>query len=287
MNEQEKKNRRVGLLTSAGIHVLIFVLLFFVIAWRAPDPPLPEFGIELNFGLDDQGSGDIQPETPVGEDGESTKTETAVEPAASNPTEVTEDLKEPVVDKVIEQAVSKTESPVTAKEKQQTTATQVTKKKESAPVKTEATVPAKEIPAVVAPAETPKKGEPGSQGDNVAKTGDKGSAEGKLDAKALYGTPGGGGGGTGMNLQMSGWAWAEQLQLPELPKNEESGRVLFEIECDVNGDITRVTTLERTLSPKAEQLIKDFIRKNSLIRTAGGDVPAVSKGKIVFSLKMN
>ena len=68
MEMQEKKNRRAGILTSVGIHAALFLTFFFMMAWRAPNPPLPEYGIELNFGLDNQGSGDVQPETPVGDE---------------------------------------------------------------------------------------------------------------------------------------------------------------------------------------------------------------------------
>ena len=63
---QEQKNRRIALITSLGVHAVVLLLLLFMVAWRTPNPPLPEFGIELNFGMDTQGSGDIQPETPVG-----------------------------------------------------------------------------------------------------------------------------------------------------------------------------------------------------------------------------
>ena len=66
----EKRNNRIGWITSVGIHAAVFLLLFFMVAWRAPNPPLPEYGIELNFGLDDQGSGDLQPQTPVGNNAE-------------------------------------------------------------------------------------------------------------------------------------------------------------------------------------------------------------------------
>jgi protein TonB len=67
--EQEQKNKRIAALSTAGIQVLVVFLLFVIIAWRAPNPPLPEYGIELNFGLDAEGSGDVQPETPVGNEG--------------------------------------------------------------------------------------------------------------------------------------------------------------------------------------------------------------------------
>lgn len=286
MSDQEKKNRAIGFWASLGIHAGLFLVLFFVVAWRAPDPPLPEYGIELNFGLDDQGTGDVQPEEPVGDTGESETAEAVTEPVPEQATETATETKEPAEEKEVTPVPSKIESPVTVKE----TKKPVSESKE--PAKTEAKTPKKETP-VTTPAETTKeavaedaskKGEAASQGDNANKTGDKGSEQGTLDAKSLYGTPGGGGGGTGMNLQMTGWAWAEQPTIPQLPDNE-NGKVVFEIECDESGEITRITSVERTLSPRAEQLLKDMIRKNSLVRTSGGKVPERSTGRFVFVLR--
>lgn len=283
---QEKKNRNLGLWTSLGVHAGLFLVLFFVVAWRAPDPPLPEYGIELNFGLDDQGSGDIQPEDAAGDAGESVTSESVAEQVPEQQADTPAETSEAAEEKEVTPVPSKTESPVTVKEAKKP----VTESKE--PAEAEAKKPTKES-TVTTPAETTKetaaeestrKGEATSQGDDTNKTGDKGSEEGKLDAKALYGTPGGGGGGTGMNLQMSGWTWADTPTIPQLPDNE-NGKIVFEIECDDNGDITGITSLERTLSPKAEQLLKDMIRKNSLVRTSGGKVPERSKGRIVFVLR--
>lgn len=285
MSELEKRNRRTGLITSGGIHAALFLILFFTIAWRAPDPPLPEYGIELNFGLDDQGGGDIQPDKPVGNQGDKELTETSQQESNSDSKEnVDSQTNEPIVQKEAEQPVSKIESPVATEVEKKVVTPQEKKLSESSTKKAVESEYKKVVPKEGAATETLKKGEVGSQGDDVNKTGDKGNPEGKLDAKALYGTPGGGGGGTGLNLQMSGWAWADQHVMPEIPDNE-NGRVVFEIECDDNGDITGITTLERSLSPRAEQLLKDVIRRNSLRRTSGGKVPMRSKGTIIFVLK--
>ncbi|MGC4022954.1 MAG: hypothetical protein QM734_13925 [Cyclobacteriaceae bacterium] len=62
----DHKNKRIAFLVSTGLHASLFLTFFFLISWRAPYPPAPEYGVELNFGLDDQGGGDIQPESPVG-----------------------------------------------------------------------------------------------------------------------------------------------------------------------------------------------------------------------------
>ncbi len=284
MDEQEKRNRRAGLLTSLGIHAAVLAVLFFVVAWRAPDPPLPEYGIELNFGLDDQGGGEIQPDKPVGDEGESHLPESVDQPTEATSEEADKSNEEPAAE-AAEQAVSKTESPVTVKEEKKVTPpAKEPVKTETQPVKKDAAETAsKEAPKVTAPADATKKGDAASQGDEPGKTGDKGSAEGTLDAKALYGTPGGAG-GTGTGLQMTGWNWAEDPTIPELPDNE-NGRIIFEIKCDANGDITAIETIERTLSPRAEQLLKDMIRKNSLVRTSGGKVPEESKGRFVFVLR--
>ena len=276
MVKQEKRNHRIGLLASLGIHLVLFFIFLFLIAWRAPNPPLPEYGIELNFGLDDQGGGEIQPETPVGNEVENLAdpaTQQSTLPTATEQTEL-QDTKES------EHALSNLESPVSLKEEKKKpvqkneTLEPVLKEELKAEFKKKINTAESEL----------KKGEAGSHGDDVSNVGDKGSPEGKLDAKALYGTPGGGGGGTGMNLQMAGWSWADQPRIPELPDNE-NGKVVFEIECDDNGDIIGITTMERSLSPRAEQILKEEIRKNSLVRTSGGRVPERSKGRIIFILK--
>ena len=65
-DEQEKKQRKIAWVTSLGVHGILLLLLLVIVAWRAPNPPLPEYGIELNLGMDVQGGGPTQPETPVG-----------------------------------------------------------------------------------------------------------------------------------------------------------------------------------------------------------------------------
>lgn len=283
MDDREVRNRNVGWLTSLGIHAVVALLLFFVIAWRAPDPPLPEYGIELNFGLDNQGSGDVQPDQPVGDQGDA-KTEETSQEASTDASEVENSATtdEKIAEKAVE-TVAKTESPVSVKEEKKaaTPANEVVK----APIKEASETPKKEVTKETTTTDATKKGEAASQGDDKGKTGDKGSEQGTPNAKTIYGTPGGGGGGTGLNLSMTGWTWASPPTLPEIPDNE-NGRIVFDIECDDNGDIIGITTVERTLSPRAEQLLKEVIRKNSLTRTSDSGIAAErSRGQIVFVLR--
>lgn len=276
MTNQEKKNRNIGLITSAGIHLGLLVLFLFLLAWRAPNPPLPEFGIELNFGVDDQGSGEVQPETPP--TSEQTDQEQQEEVASSVPEEVQEQPQEQVIE-------SKQESVVPVKEEKPKEVVQKPVVEEKPKEEAKKDAPKKEETKPAASTESKKTTDSQqSQGDDTNKAGDKGNPEGTLDAKALYGKPGGGGGGDGLSLQMAGWAWDDQPKIPNLPDNED-GRIVLEIECDENGEILTITTIERGLSPQAEKLLKDEIRKRSLIRTSGGQTPERSKGRVVFILK--
>ena len=296
---REKKNKRTALLYTTAIQVVMVIALFFIVAWRAPDPPLPEYGIELNFGLDTEGFGEIQPETPVGNKGDQKE-----EQAEESKPEVQEET--PKVEEKIEevkpaevkpepQVVSKVESPVVVKEK----------KEEVKPIEKPAEKPVeKPVEAKPKEAEKPKvnpeavykpnpaqstaenktggnkEGEPGNHGDDPGKTGDKGSAQGTLDAKALYGKPGGGAGGS--SLDLSGWTWDEKPS-PNVPNNE-SGRLVFEIKVDSNGDIVSIRTLERSVSTEAEQICRRSVEKLTFSKT-GSNVPEMSTGKITFLVR--
>ena len=300
-SEQEKKNKRVALITTAGVNVLVLLILLLVVAWRAPNPPLPEYGIELNFGLDTQGSGDIQPEEPVGspQTNEEEQQESKQEESSPAPTEQqqVEEVQPEEAKPVEQQVTSKVESPVSVKEEKKEESKPIEKPKEKPvekPVEKKAEPKVEEKPKVDAnatynpnksksTAETSsnKTGQPGSQGDDANKTGDKGSPEGKLDAKALYGKSGGGGGGS--SLDLAGWEW-DTKPAPKVPDNELGGIVKFEIKVDDSGDIISIRTLERGVSLETEQACRQAIQRLTFSKT-GDNVPAISTGTITFVIR--
>ncbi|MBS1559165.1 MAG: hypothetical protein JST69_10620 [Bacteroidetes bacterium] len=286
----DKKNKRIAFAFSASIHACLFLTFFFLISWRAPYPPAPEYGVVLNYGVDDQGGGEIQPETTVGNAATDDKSGgIKADEQKTEPDPIKEEVQKSEA-KVEEKPgiVSDETSDVLVKENAKKTEVKPKEKKVETVVEKKTPVEKKPVlnkEAVYTGDKGLKKGESTlSQGDDQGKIGDKGNPQGKLDAKALYGKPGGGGGGDGFGLAMAGWEWASKPKTPDLPDNED-GRIVFEIECDEDGDIVGITTLERGLSPKAEQLLKEEIRKNSLIRTSNGKAPEKSKGKVVFLLK--
>jgi len=118
-------------------------------------------------------------------------------------------------------------------------------------------------------------------GDNTNKVGDKGDDEGDLDARALYGNKGGGG---GSSLDMSGWLW-DWVPQPNDPTSE-SGKIVFEIKIDEQGEILSVRTIERSVSPAVERIYREEVQKLTFSKTSENTQPApLSAGKITFIIK--
>lgn len=288
--QRERKNQRVAFLTSLGVHALLFVALLFLVSWQAPDPPLGSLGyggVEVNLGFDDQGFGDIQPETPVGSEG--TKEE---EPSKSEP------VKEEVVEtKPLEPEITSDdkESPVVVKEKKEEKKEEkkaVVEKPVEKPVETKKEPEKKADPNATYKSNSQtsestnkttdgKAGQAGNHGDDPGTVGDKGNPEGSLDAKSLYGNPGGGG-GNGKSLEIAGWDW-DKVPNPVVPNNE-SGRIVFEITVNSEGELERVTVSENSLGPEATKACRDAVQRLTFTRT-GTNVPALSKGKITFVVR--
>ena len=306
----EKKNRRVAAFTTAGIQGALFLMMLLIVAWRAPDPPMPEYGVELNFGLDTEGYGEVQPETPVGNEG--TEQE---DPAPAEQEEVEPEVKKEEVQKAepepvktnddIEEAVSEEESPVVVKKKEEPVKPiekpierPIEKPKEKEPEKKvekqPEVTPKVDSRAVFKPTEQPatasgngdkegaKAGQPGNHGDDPGKTGDKGNPQGTLDAKALYGTPGGGGGGSGISMSgFNGFDWPK-VQTPTLP-DEAFGVYEFIVKIDAEGTVVKVTPVQRGLSLEAQQRLRDMIQQLEFI-PKGANLPNESEGRITIKV---
>lgn len=294
-SEEEKKNKTIAAFTTAGVTGLVVLLLLLVMAWRAPNPPNPEYGIELNFGLDDRGSGAVQPREPVGTPQEQPKEveETRPEEKQAEPEEktATEDARpsEPTPNE--QQVTTKQESPVSVKEE----------KKEEKPVEKPKEKPAekkvetkKEEQPKIDPkatynpntsktenSSTTKSGKEGSQGDDTNKAGDKGNPQGTVDAKALYGKSGGGDGGPSLNLD--GWDW-DEIPRPVTPNNE-SGRIVFRIKVDSNGELLRYDVIEKSVSPEVERACVQAIQRLTFSKKPGAVVPPETTGTITFVIR--
>lgn len=299
--EKDRKNKQVGILISVSSHLAVILLFIFLVAWRAPNPPLPEFGIELNFGNSDQGTGEVQPTTNAAESekNEEAKPDTPPEEVVENPEETVEDTPAEEVNDTTE-PVEETTNEVTEEVTAPAEIKPVTANPTSDPVNKPAEKPV-EDKKVEEKKETPKppkvlypgnkKGAAGTtgntsnptnanQGDKTDALGDQGDKEGDLDARALYGNAGGGG---GTSLEMAGWQWDFK---PDPKENTtESGKIVFLITIDERGEVTSVKPDTYTVSASLMKLYQAEVEKLTFTKTSSGPAPPSSQGKITFLIE--
>lgn len=286
---EEKKNERKGMYISLGVHGTLLLLFFFLLAWREPDPPIPEYGIELNFGIDNQGSGTVQQQapvtpTPTEEISETIETEeqtevvenlTEEEAAEQTPTEVlVEEVSSETVEEVVAEDIN---SPNVVEE--------VSEEIVETDENTEPMVEEQISETVVEESVTDPAANTGgaNQGDNDEEVGDQGDPEGEVDERSLYGNPGGGG---GASLDMSGWTW-DYIPAPN-DQSDENGRIVFSITIDDNGEILSIRTLQKTVTPVVERIYKEEVERLTFSTTNDNSRPAASSsGTITFVIKSN
>lgn len=319
MSDQEKKDKKFSVIMSVVVHGSIIAALLFLVAWRQPDPPTPEYGIELNLGFDAAGSGEIERETQAQID--DTENDTPPESEQETEEQVEETVEEtPVVEKVEEpvkpkqevakevakeapkeqvksEVVQEKESDVKVEEKK---VEEVVEKKEEA--KKEEKKPVEEKKEEVKPKPKPvvdqraimgggqksesesKEAASNNQGKEVDKRGNMGDPKGKATANGSQ--PGGA--DLGVSLSLEGWKW----QKPPAEKDDSQieGIIKFRIEVDDRGTVVNVTKIPGTTI--SDNTIIEFYKKQveklAFIQTDPSKMAAnVSRGEITFVIKTN
>lgn len=219
--QEENKNKVVGAVVAVGVHAILLLVFFFVVAWTIPNPPLPGApgGMEINLGFTDAGMGDIQTN--------------AEETTEETPTE------EVIPEEVPEEAIVSEEKILTSDMASPHEVKAVEKEKK------EKTEPVKEKKEVVDAKNTfPNKKSSESDGNKNVK-GDQGNPDGNPDTRNMFpgGGKGNGGGnqvgdgpgGNGASMDMPGWAWDDKPS--KVDPTSESGYVIFEFYIDEEGTV--------------------------------------------------
>jgi protein TonB len=295
-SQKEKNNKVIAAASTLGMYSVLFLILVFTIAWRAPYPPIPGGGgVELILGTDEEGFGAI-PDEPIGSElPEQKKEEQQPDPQPEQPKEETKPVEQEPEDKEV--VTSTEESPVTVKKeepkKKEEKKTEPVKPIEK-PIKEE---PKKELPKTEYDPNKNKsttdntKGTPGNKGDDKGTTGDKGNPNGLPKGKEYEGNLGTGGAGKGgsggVDLQMTGWEWVEKPVAPKATEQDQfSGQVVFVFVVDETGAFTSIKRESGNLSFELEKKCKEAIEKTSLYKISDGTAAPRTTGRVVFKLKV-
>jgi periplasmic protein TonB len=302
----ENKNKRDAALKTAAYSITLLLLMWFVKIFDGSDLPKPDYGIELNFGTSDIGSGDVQ---TFNEPNNSPERHESAPPAAKEPNpepakavalppKVTpEKIKTPPSTDI----TSKVESPVKVKASENTKpAVQPVK---TAPVKPVEPKPEPAKPAPVADAgslytksgsktggngTTGTTSRPGGNNNGDGKPGeigDKGVPEGKIDAPLYKGRTGSGNptpASSGSGLQLTGWKWSRTPVVED--DSDETGYIRFEIKVDEEGNLIAVRPVNFTVSQRLVNLYKRAIERVNFVATNSGARPAVSTGTVTIKI---
>ncbi|GAB3293289.1 Sec-independent protein translocase family protein [Hymenobacter tenuis] len=277
--EYREEHRREALIGTVVLHAALVALFVFTV-FKGPDPPLETLGgdgVELNYGVDEVGSGDIQSQAPANE----SKNREDSRPPASQP--------DPTPPRAVAQPdpTPPTEQRVVTSEAEESPVT-VPPAPKPAPVREEAPPepprPKVDQRAVFTPkanrADGGGNGVNGTSnaptgnnnGDNPGTVGDKGDPRGTYGGTAYSGEPGSGGRGTSPGsggLEMAGWAIVSKPSVPALDNN--SGTVRFKIRINAEGEVESVTKVSGTVSAAQEKVCRDELLKLEFRRTSSAE----------------
>jgi periplasmic protein TonB len=319
----ERENRTKAFWWTVVVITIVALLLFFIKAFDLHELPMqPSGGIEINFGLSKTGSGDLDTRNipnPLKERIESAP------PAEVKPKPVRPEPVRPTPPKVVPRAKPPKVKPLPTPPIKTTTKESPVKVKDQPPApKPEprpSTTPTTPAPGPSKPAAQPApapaqpkiddnglfKPKPGPSGGNGTSGSNPrpGGANSGDDAPGTPGTkghpdgdkgefkpippgiggknPNGGIGGNGPNMSLSGFRFAARPQFND--PYDETGRIVFKIKVDEQGNIIGLTTEQTTVSQRVVSWYRQRIMAAQIVPTNDGERPSVSVGTISITLR--
>jgi len=274
-NSLEQKSRIQSALITVGVQVLLFLAFYFIVVWEQPDPPKPTYGMELNLGFSDLGSGD-QSQIPT-----TTSETTATEAPAPGEVMPTQQAVAATTPKTTSskpstyQAVSTQPSPI----KGGTTATAAPAKEEQKEVNPKVV----EQPKVDQRALFGAGGKSGKGTTSSASTG-QGTSNTKGDQGNPSGTGNGAAGGAGYSLDLAGWDFASRPAINDRVSTR-NGKIVFKITVDGSGKVVQAIPLEYNVSNAVLAYYRQVVNQLNF-KKSGAAAADFSTGKITFVVKV-
>ena len=239
------------------------MVFYFLIAWKAPFPPITTYGIELGFisapSEPQRREANSIPQQETPQESENEQAPISEETPIENAQE--EDLTETVL--VDESAVLV---------ENETIALPDSENKEQADEVANETTPESEI----IPNETDQVEE------NTNETSEQENET--IDTRAIYGSQ-----GTetdeedGASLSLSGWKWDFKPK-PE-DDSEDIGKIVYKIAVDQDGYLIRIEVLTSTVSPATERKYRQAVEKLTFSKTSEYKPASQSYGTLTFIIQ--
>ncbi len=210
---------------------VILLLLLFVVGAPYMDPPV-EYGVAVNFGTTDFGSGNVQPLKPIKSEPNEINRPTEPEVTQTEPTKSAVAKEEVLTADNAEEIAIKKQKEAEAKAKAEADAKAKAEAERIAKEKREQEEKKKKLDALIGGVSKSEGSATGGEGDDN-KAGDKGQLDGDPYAPSYFGSGGSGSGGVGYGLNGRGKASYQTLK----QDCNESGLVIVKIIVNRNGNV--------------------------------------------------
>jgi len=266
-DSKDEKNKRVGWLVSISIQLFLLILFYFLVAWKAPFPPIPEYGIELGF-ITSAGSSPPVPAKVSNQSEEEVPEQPSENLEETIPVETPVESDESDIETEVVQ-VDESETPVEVEEAANDDPNQVEEPLDESEEKIEeATEEVKD------PSNTE---EDPNEAEEVVE-------EPKIDDRAIYGNKGTETGSSeGASLALSGWMW-DFKPIPN-DTSEETGKIVYKITVDEEGYLSGIETITSTVSPSVQRKYREAVEKLTFSKTSDYKPAAFSSGTLTFIIK--
>ena len=247
-----------------AVIMLLLVLLLFVVGPGYMDPPL-EYGVAVNFGSSDTGSGLAQPKETLAS--ESTPVTDPIEESEIVPTDASSDSapSEEVLTAEDLESIALKNAKAESEAKAKLEAERLKKEADDIKAKKKA-----ELDALMGGIGADQGKDKGSEGDDEA-PGDKGQLDGNPYASSYFGSSGSGNGGVGYGLNGRGRPTKRKV----IPECDEEGTVVVEIHVNQNGIVIKAIPGKRGTT--GDSCLYEAAKKTALTHKWPADSKAPSK----------
>ena len=260
---ETKHEKRSAIITA--VIVLLLLLVLFISGPKYLDPP-DEYGVMVNFGTSDTGSGDVQPTEPIKSEPveqQETPEEVVEEVEESSAPEATE---EKVLTQDTEEAIAMKKA---AEEKRRKEAAEAKEKARQEKIRKEQEAKKAKLDAMMGGLNKSDGKATGGEGDDNT-GGDKGQIDGNPYANSYYGS-GSGDGGKGYGLGGRGSATFQRIK----PDCDAEGIVVVEIIVGRSGKVIKATPGKR--GTVADRCLWDAAKRTALTHRWSADSKAPEK----------
>jgi colicin import membrane protein len=275
--KHEKDSARITALLA-----VILILLIFIVGPKYLDPPI-EYGVAVNFGTTDFGSGNIQPKEPIKSEPIDINKQPNIKESQPETTSSQQETSEDVLTQEnAEEIALKKQQEAEAKRKAEADAKAKAEADRIEKERAEKESKKKNIDNLIGGIGKSDGTASGSEGDDD-KAGDKGQLDGDPYAPSYFGDPGSGSGGVGYGLNGRG----RPTRTKVLPDCNEEGRIVVEIHVDRQGNV--VTAIPGKKGTTGDICLYEAAKKTALSHKWPSDSKAPAKQigfvKVDFSVR--